>query len=145
MKTAASISTHVREWMTTDLVKLTPNTTLHNAEKQLKRHKIRHAPVVQGNKLVGIISLTDIMRLTFGGPYGEPDPLGDRSLADLLTVGQVMHTHPDVVLPETPIHKVAEQFITAEYHALPVVEHDELVGIITTTDLLRLIVKEHEE
>jgi CBS domain-containing protein len=142
MKPTASTSTPVRERMTTELIKLTADTTLHNAEKLLKRHHIRHAPVVEGKKLIGIISLTDIQRLTFGSPYGEPDPMGDRSLADMLSVGQVMHTHPDVIAPETTIQEAARKLIDAEYHALPVVKDGELQGILTTTDLLKLLVEE---
>ena len=142
MKPAAATSMTVRERMTTELIKLTPNTSLHNAEKLLKRHKIRHAPVVNDKKLIGIISLTDIQRLTFGSPYGEPDALGDRSLADMLSVGQVMHTHPDFITPDTPIQEAAQKLIEAEYHALPVVEGGELAGILTTTDLLKLLVEE---
>ena len=142
MKSTASTSIPVRERMTTELIKLTANTSLHNAEKLLKRHHIRHAPVVEGKKLIGIISLTDIQRLTFGSPYGEPDPMGDRSLADMLSVGQVMHTHPDYIEPETTIQEAAQRLIEAEYHALPVVEDGELKGILTTTDLLKFLVEE---
>lgn len=128
--------------MTTELIKLTANTSLHNAEKLLRRHHIRHAPVVEGKKLIGIISLTDISRLTFGSPYGDPDSLGDRSLADMLSVGQVMHTHPDSIEPTTTIQEAAQKLIEAEYHALPVVVDGELKGILTTTDLLKLLVED---
>lgn len=131
----------VRDIMTTNVIRLTPNTHLAEAKKMFDQYHIRHAPVVHQNKMVGIVSLTDIQRLSFGDVYDASEGDVDKALADMLTVGQVMNHKPVTVSPDDSIKLVAELLTKAEFHALPVVEGDKLVGIVTTTDIIRILLK----
>ncbi len=125
--------------MTTELYKVTRENKLREVNKTFARHKIRHMPVVDGEKLVGIISLTDLQRLSFETSYND-DPSVDMSIADMLTVDQVMKQYPVTVSSNDSILKAAEILTSAEFHALPVVDGEQLVGIITTTDIIRHLV-----
>lgn len=137
MKTATKAANTVREIMSDDVIKFTTRTSLVEAKKLFDKHKIRHAPVVQQGKLIGIVSLTDIQRISFGDTYGDGEDDVDLALADMLTVGQVMNYRPVTVSPDDSIKLVAELLSKAEFHALPVVEDEKLVGIVTTTDIIR--------
>lgn len=125
--------------MSADVVKVTPDTPLVAAKKLFEQYKIRHAPVVLQDKLLGMVSLTDVMRLSFGDTYGSNEDDVDRAMADLLQVGQIMNYKPVTVHPDDTVKAVAELLSKAEFHALPVVEDHKLVGIITTTDILKAL------
>ncbi len=129
----------VRDIMSADVVKVTPDTPLVAAKKLFEQYKIRHAPVVLQDKLLGMVSLTDVMRLSFGDTYGSNEDDVDRAMADLLQVGQIMNYKPVTVHPDDTVKAVAELLSKAEFHALPVVEDHKLVGIITTTDILKAL------
>lgn len=131
----------VSDIMSHDVVKVTPNTSLEEAKQLFDKHKIRHAPVVHQGKLAGIVSLTDIQRLSFGDTYGTAEDDVDRAMADMLTIGQVMNHKPVTVAPTDSVKLVAELLTKAEFHALPVVDNDKLVGIITTTDIIRCLLQ----
>lgn len=95
--------------------------------------------MLKGKKLVGIISRTDINRLTFSGLYDDQEDADD-AVYEMLTISQVMTHKPKVVKQSDSIKKVAKAFASSEFHALPVVadnDKDDLVGIVTTTDVIR--------
>lgn len=129
----------VADIMTTDIFKVTPDTSIKEVDKLFAKRKIRHAPVVDEDKLVGIVSLTDVQRMSFRDAYSD-DPDVDLSIVDMFTVGQVMKEKPVTVSSSDPIIKAAEILTTAEFHALPVVDGDKLVGIVTTTDIIKYLV-----
>ena len=127
--------------MTTDIFKVTVENSLREVNKMFAKYHIRHAPVVDGEKLVGILSLTDIQRLSFRDSFND-DPEIDSSIADMLTVGQVMKHNPVTLTADDPILKAAEILTTAEFHALPVVTDGKLVGIVTTTDIIKFLIQQ---
>lgn len=107
-----------------------------------KRKKIRHMPVVKGNVIIGIISATDLNRLTFGRLFENQDG-ADEAVLDMLSVPQVMTAHPRTVKPDDPIKDVAEIFAHEPFHALPVVDGHELKGIVTTTDVIKYMLEQY--
>ena len=117
---------------------------LTNVYETLRKHHVRHVPVLHGKQLVGIISKTDLNRLTFSGLFtGEED--ADEAVFEMLNINQVMSHKPRVVKSNDSIRKVAEILSKEEFHALPVVDpKDEtsLVGIVTTTDVIRYMLEE---
>lgn len=113
---------------------------LRTAKKLMLRHKIRHLPVVDAGKIVGMVSKTDLNRLTFGTTFENSDE-ADAAVFDMLTIGQVMAGNVQTVQMEDSIQAVAEVFSNHEFHALPVSSGRDLVGIITTTDLIRYMLK----
>ena len=90
-------------------------------------NSIHHVPVVEGKKLVGIVSSYDLARL--GKSFQEYDGI---------SVKEVMTRKIARLEPNDKIGAAAEVFIEHLFHGLPIVnEQDELVGIITTHDILR--------
>ena len=86
-----------------------------------------------------MLSLTDLMRISFGDTYNDSEGI-DNGIFDMLSVGQVMANKPVCVQSTEVIKDVAALLATKEFHALPVVDDEKLVGIITTTDLLKYLV-----
>jgi CBS domain-containing protein len=107
-----------------------------------RKHKIRHLPVLNGKKISGIISRTDINRLTFGALF-ENQEGADEAVLEILSIPQVMTGKPRVVQEDDTIKTVAEIFASEEFHALPVVENGELRGIVTTTDVIRYMLEQY--
>ena len=127
--------------MTKDIFKVTVENSLKEVNKMFAKYHIRHVPVVDDEKLVGILSLTDVQRLSFRDSFND-DPNIDSSIADMLTVEQVMKHDPVTVDQNDPIMKAAEILTTAEFHALPVVSEGKLVGIVTTTDIIKHLIQQ---
>jgi len=119
--------------------------SLFHVRDLIRNHEIRHVPVLHGEKLVGIISKTDLNRLTFSTLFAGQEH-ADEAVLEMLNIGQVMSHKPRVVRRSDSIHDVAEILAKEEFHALPVVdEHDEsrLVGIVTTTDVIRYMLEQY--
>ena len=94
---------------------------------------------MEKGKLVGIISLTDIQRMSFSGTYGEDELTVDDTISDLFTAGTIMHEHPETLNVVQSIREAARSFAEREFHAFPVMEGEKLAGIVTTTDILKYI------
>ncbi|WP_420631054.1 CBS domain-containing protein [Candidatus Leptofilum sp.] len=121
--------------MTIDPEIVTQDTPLREVVTAMNRANIRQVLVVDGKKLVGIVTDRDI-RLAVNSPLTAEEPLERLELLNDYTVADCMTTNPRTVAPDTPIHKVAQVLSMYKFGALPVVENEELVGIITVTDLL---------
>jgi CBS domain-containing membrane protein len=129
--------------MTKEVVKLNLSDDLTKAEKLFKKHHIRHIPVVKGNKIVGMLSYTDLLRISFADAVDDDEMDIDVTVYNMFSVEQVMARNLVKVSPETTIREVAEILSTREFHALPVVEDDLLVGIVTTTDLIKYLIDQY--
>jgi len=113
--------------MSQNLVTLNPGNTLADARALLMEKHIHHVPIVDGRKLVGIISSWDIFKL---GKSTE-------ELAGII-IQDVMKTKLATLEPDQHIGAAAEVLMEHLFHAVPVVNEDkELLGIVTTTDILR--------
>ncbi len=122
--------------MTKNLITANITDDLRHVNTLLKRNHIRHIPVVSGDKLVGIVSKSDILRLSFGDIY-EGREQADDTIFDLLKLEQVMVSNPRTVQADDTIRTVAEIFASEEFHALPVMEGDKIAGIVSTTDVIK--------
>jgi len=135
--------TPIAKIMTSDLITVNTTDDLRTVSRLMHDKNIRHIPVVSGNKLAGIVSKTDIMRLSFGNLF-EGQEQADEAIFDMLKLEQVMVSNPKTVSSEDTIREVAEFLTQAEFHALPVVDEGKLVGIVTTTDVIRYLVDQYE-
>jgi CBS domain-containing protein len=129
--------------MTKNVVKLNITDNLTKAEQLFKKHKIRHMPVVSGNKILGMLSYTDLLRISFVDAVDDDADVVDVTVYNMFTVEQVMTKKLVTVTPETNIKEVAQILAEKEFHALPVVECDLLLGIVTTTDLIKYLIDQH--
>ena len=130
--------------MTKNVIKLHLADDLTKAEKLFKHNKIRHIPVVDGNKIVGMLSYTDLLRISFADAVDDNDDVVDASVYNLFTVEQVMAKKLVTISPDTTIRETAEIVSTKEFHALPVCLGDLLVGIVTTTDLIKYLIDQYK-
>jgi acetoin utilization protein AcuB len=125
----------VADRMVHDVVTLEEGQTLREALTTFQRHHIRHIPVVREGKLVGILTDRDVKRAT-------PSPIAGAHMEDYdkvidsTLISQIMTRNPYTVTPSTPLRDAVKLLHDRKNGALPVVEGDRLVGLITATDML---------
>ena len=122
--------------MTRNLITVNVNDSLHNANNLFNSNNIRHLPVVANDHLVGILSQTDILRISFGNTFGDQEG-ADEAIFDMLSINQVMKQSPVTVDANDTMKEAATLLVGKEFHALPVEENGKLVGILTTTDIIK--------
>ena len=127
--------------MTENVVTLNKSDNLSTAEKLFKKHHIRHIPVVSGNELKGMLSYTDLLRISFADEIEEENDI-ETIVYNMFTIEQVMAKSLITVTSTTTIQEVAEILAKNEFHALPVVDNETLVGIVTTTDLIKYLLEQ---
>lgn len=131
----------VAERMKKDLVQVKPSDSVRAAWGLLREHRIRHLPVVDQGKLVGIVTDRDI-RLVF--PSALTSGAGDQDPHDALekvAVQDIMTKQVITVAPETSIADAARLILERRIGGLPVIQGNRLAGIITKTDILAAYVE----
>lgn len=131
--------------MTKNVVKINLSDSLTKAESLFKKHHIRHIPVVEGNKIIGMLSYTDLLRISFADAVDDYEEDIDVTVYNMFDVEQVMTKKLVTITPSTSIKDAAEILSKKEFHALPVAENDLLVGILTTTDVIKYLLKQYDE
>jgi CBS domain-containing membrane protein len=134
--------TSIASIMTKNVITLNVTDTLTKAEGLFKKHNIRHIPVVNGNVILGILSYTDLLRISYADAVDEDEQIVDVTVYNMFSIEQVMAKNLVTVNPDTPIKEVAEILASKEFHAIPIVEGDLLVGIVTTTDLIKYLIEQ---
>lgn len=132
----------VSKIMTANVCVADENDSLRDVLKIVKKEKIRHIPVTNGSEISGIISATDLNRLTFGGLFDNQDG-ADEAILEMLSIPQVMTSKPRTINSDASIKEVAEIFANESFHALPVVDGSELKGIVTTTDIIKYMLEQY--
>ena len=128
----------VREIMMGSPVTLTPEATLDLANDVISLGRIRHIPVVDGGKLVGLLSERDLI----GAAANRIFNLKQKSRSALLKnelVKNVMKKNVVTVSPETPIKDAARLMADKKIGCVPVMSEGSLVGLVTTTNILRYL------
>jgi CBS domain-containing protein len=122
-------------------VTINSSQTLSDARALMSKHDIHHLPVVEDERLVGIISAGDLVKLSLlFDPENDDDSLNS-FLDRQYTIDSVMQKHPVTIGVEGTLRDAASLLGTGGFHALPVVGYDgRLKGIVTSTDLIRLLV-----
>lgn len=128
--------------MTTNVYTVQENESLQDVVNIFRKHKIRHIPVLSGNKISGMISRTDINRLTFGALFDNQEG-SEEAILEILSIPQIMTSKLKSVNANDPIKEVAEIFAIEEFHALPVLEGEVLKGIVTTTDVIKYLLDQY--
>ena len=126
----------VNDLMTVDPVAISPDTTLRRIIELMKKEGCRQLPVViEKDKLVGIVTDRDI-RLVLNSPFIAQEHDQEEAIMNLMVAEGIMTVNPITVTADTPAYKAAEMLSIYKFGALPVVEGETLVGIITGTDVL---------
>lgn len=123
--------------MTKSVLTVNVSNSLKEAEHIFLKNHIRHLPVVSNKKLIGILSLTDLRRLSFADNFGDEEDDVDTAIYNMLGIAQIMITNPVAVQSDQSIGEVTKILVEKDFHAVPVLKGDELVGIVSTTDLLK--------
>lgn len=123
--------------MTADVVTVNKTHTLKDVDKILEQEHIRHIPVVSGDEVIGMISRTDLQKISFVNSF-DGDGL-TTAMYDALSIEQVMTKDLTTVNAGDTIHDVTVTLSENEFHALPVLDRGKLAGIVTTTDLLKYL------
>lgn len=127
--------------MKTQVITIGPLESAAAAWGLLRAHKIRHLPVIEEGKVVGMVTDRDI-RLVF--PSGLTSGQKEQDAHDALervSVRQIMASHVLTVTPETSIADAARILLERRIGGLPVIQGNRLVGIITKTDILAAFVE----
>ncbi len=132
--------TRVRDIMSSPVLVIGPETTLPTANGLMKQHKIRHLPVVENGRLVGMISRGDLREASITAGINA-DSYELHFMLDRLTMGKLMSRKVFSVTPDAFIVHAAELMTEHKIACLPVVdERGGVVGIVTESDLLRMLV-----
>lgn len=130
----------VRDVMQSQVVTVTPQTTLSEAVRLTRQRGIRHLPVLEGGELVGIVSDRDLKR-AMASPATSLEARELTYLLERLTMAEIMTRPVMTVAPPVPVEEAARVMVREKISALPVTEEGRLVGIVTETDVLELFVK----
>jgi acetoin utilization protein AcuB len=128
----------VQDWMTGNLVTLSPEASVAEALTLCRERRIRHIPIVEEGRLVGIVSDRDLRDAS--PALGDPERA---STLQEIRVGDVMTREVSTTVPQDPIENVAQEMYELKIGSLPVVaEEDEekLLGIVTSSDVMRALV-----
>ncbi|MCA8990081.1 MAG: CBS domain-containing protein [Planctomycetaceae bacterium] len=134
--------THI---MTKSLQTITIRTPLSEVGRIFTESSFHHLPVVSGDKLVGIISFVDLMRVSFADSFGVTAQQAVYEVLDrTLSVESVMTKDPVTIDSSQTIQDAAEKLADGAFHALPVVGNDnELLGMVTSADLIRYLIAQY--
>lgn len=134
----------VQDWMTTNLEVVSPEDTLLHARTLMRQRKMRHLPVMADSRLVGILSDRDLR--DYSPSKCTPCHAQEEACElDAMSVGEVMQRVKVGIHPKTPLNVAAARLLQARVGCLPVIEGGRLVGMLTTTDLLRSIAERPSE
>jgi acetoin utilization protein AcuB len=124
--------------MSHPVITVQPNTPITKVHELMTHEKIQQTPVVKNGKLVGIISEKDILK-AYPSPVTSLAVWEITSLLEKITVKDIMVAKVLTVAEDTPIEDAARMMVDNQISSLPVMRNKELVGIITKSDLFRIM------
>lgn len=133
----------VKDWMVAPVITVEASSPISAAHHLMKNNGIRRLPVINNNKLVGIVTIGDVRE-------ASPSDATTLSIWELnylwaqLTAEKIMTRNVITVNPDTPILDAAEIMLNQKVSGLPVVEGDKLVGMITESDVFRMLIKSRQ-
>jgi CBS domain-containing protein len=128
----------VREIMMSSPVTLSPDDNLDLVNDIIALGRIRHIPVLDGGRLVGIISERDLMGGAVPAIFGLKQK-GKSALLKTYRIKDFMKKKVITVKPDTPIKEAAHLMAQKKIGCVPVVTDGSVVGLVTTTDILRYV------
>ena len=131
-------STPISSIMTRNVVCVSPKQKIldvkHIYEKKNFHH---HIPVTEAGKLVGMVSLIDFMYSIEGAGLDDKNTVYNK-----LMVKDIMTSNPHSASSNVSIEKVAHELAKGKYHAIPIVEGDKIVGIVSTADVIKYFLEQ---
>jgi len=134
----------IRDWMSKDVLTVDPKTPIAEAYRLMKERQVRRLPVVKDGHLVGIVTLGDVRE-------ASPSSATSLSIWELnylwaqLTVDRVMKTQVIKIASDATLLEAAQLMLKHKISGLPVMDGERLVGIITESDIFRMLVTTEQE
>jgi acetoin utilization protein AcuB len=128
--------------MTRKLMTVVPSDRLTRVKEIFDSFRIHHIPVVNNSTLVGVISKADLAQYMKGAGYADYDELIENSRLHSYTAEDVMTTKLATLSSTDRINVAIEVFAENLFHAIPIVDDGELVGILTTLDVIKALKEE---
>lgn len=130
----------VRDIMSTNVVAVDEKTSIHDAKKIMAAHRIRRLPVMKKDKLVGLVTERMLLK-------ASPSPATALSIHELhyllakMTIKDIMVKKPFTISPDMPPEDALQLGQEMGYGGFPVVENGRLVGVVTESDIVRLMTR----
>ena len=124
--------------MSKDVLSAHTGQKVSDVRKLMAKHSIHHVPVVSGEKLVGIISASDILGISAEGIDADRRSI-DAYLDHQFSIETLMTPDPQSLASNAPIREAADVLAGGTFHAIPIADEGNLVGIVTTTDLIKYL------
>lgn len=119
----------VKKLMTRSLVTIPPGTSILKAMEVMRKNSIRHLPVVDGGKFLGLLTAGDLRQASL------------LSMVDKISIEDVMIKNPVVISPDAGVEDAARLIFKHKIGGLPVIQDRKLVGILTIVDILKAFVE----
>jgi len=132
------MTTLVQEIMQSEVVTLSAGDTLDLVDTIMRLGRIRHMPVVSGKRVVGVISQRDLFLAGISSALHFREK-AEREWLAKIRVGEVMTRPVYTTTAATPVREAVDSMLGRRIGCLPVVDGDELVGLLSETDCLRLL------
>jgi len=134
----------VSSMMTSQLMTLPPDASIADAAYIFENHNVHHIPITKGFKMVGMVSKTDYLFFRRGFTNNEEDDRLEKIRMNNYEVSHIMTTGIGKLDPSDKIVLALDIFRRNEFHALPVIEDDKLVGMLTTHDIIERLALDNE-
>jgi len=131
-------SNSITKVMTKNVVSVSPDQSVLDVKHIYENKKFHHhIPVIENGKLVGMISLIDFMYNIAGAGMSD-----DNKVYKELSVRDIMSQKPFYLTTNSTIEEVAKVLTEGYYHAIPILDNDKLVGIVSTADIIKFFLDE---
>ena len=130
----------VRDIMSTNVITINKDILVDDAKKIMEAYKIRRLPVMKKDRLIGLVTKHMMVK-------AEPSPATSLSIHELryllaeMTVKEIMVKNPFTVSPDMPVEEALHLGEEKRHGAFPVVENGKMIGIITESDVVKLVSK----
>lgn len=131
----------VEQLMTRETIVIDRSAHLSEIARLFSENHFTHLPVVENEKLIGIVSLNDLLRANYIEDFGGEEER-EMSVYDAIkTIDDIMTPNPTTISPQCTIKEAAQVMAQERFHSLPVVDPttDEYLGLVTTTDIMNYL------
>ncbi|MCP4456828.1 MAG: CBS domain-containing protein [Cytophagales bacterium] len=130
----------VKNLMTANIHSVSPDQELAAVQNIMEQNSVGHLPVIENEKLIGMISMTDIKRMRYLSEF-TGKKVSEKTVFVLFDIKEAMTSPVVSVDVNTTVMEVSKIFSASEYHALPVMKDEEVVGILSMKDILKYFIK----
>ena len=127
--------------MTKTPLSLTPDDDARRAREVMLEHGVHHLPIVERGRFVGLVSTNDLHRIALGDPYKDDPEVVAKDL-ELFGLREVMAEDVVTLQKDATVRDAAKQLSKGGFHALPILDGEALVGILTSTDLVAYLIED---